>query len=91
MAFHRTDLDETPFVEVPWCWSDQYGLTLQVVGWPLATHELVVRGSLDDHDFTAYLLENGVVRGAVGMGHPKEIRSARRWIADHVRLEDEIV
>ena len=91
MAFHRTDLDETPFVEVPWCWSDQYGLILQVVGWPLATHELVVRGSLDDHDFTAYLLENGVVRGAVGMGHPKEIRSARRWIADHVRLEDEIV
>ncbi len=78
----------TPFVEVPWCWSDQYDATLQVVGWPLATHELVLSGSLDEHDFTAYLLEDGVVRGAVAMGRPREIRTARTWIADHTRLED---
>ncbi|WP_332643996.1 NAD(P)/FAD-dependent oxidoreductase [Aeromicrobium sp.] len=78
----------TPFEEVPWCWSDQYGHTLQVVGWPLATHELVVRGSLAGHDFTAYLLEDGVVRGAVAMARPGEIRTARKWIADGARLED---
>ena len=78
----------TPFVEVPWCWSDQYGHTLQVVGWPLASHELVVHGALEDHDFTAYLLEDGIVRGAVGMGRPKEIRTARTWIADGARLEE---
>ncbi|MEO6604932.1 MAG: FAD-dependent oxidoreductase [Aeromicrobium sp.] len=78
----------TPFAEVPWCWSDQYDATLQVVGWPLATHELVLRGSLDEHDFIAYLLEDGVVRGAVAMGRPREIRTARTWIADHARLED---
>ncbi len=79
---------ETPFVEVPWCWSDQYGLNLQVVGWPLATHELVIRGSLEERDFTAYLLEEGFVRGAVGIGRPGEVRSARKWIADGARLED---
>ncbi len=82
------DQSETPFDEVPWCWSDQYGHTLQVVGWPLATHELVVRGSLSDHDFTAYLLEDGVIRGAVAMARPREIRTARTWIAEHARLED---
>ncbi|GAA3515269.1 FAD-dependent oxidoreductase [Aeromicrobium panaciterrae] len=76
------------FDEVPWCWSDQYGHTLQVVGWPLATHELVVRGSLSDHDFTAYLLEDGIVRGAVAMARPRDIRTARTWIAEHARLED---
>lgn len=79
---------EIAFNEVPWCWSDQYGHTLQVVGWPLATHELVVRGSLAEHDFTAYLLEDGVVRGAVAMARPGEIRTARTWIAEHARLED---
>ena len=82
---------EMPFAEVPWCWSDQYGHTLQVVGWPLATHELVVRGSLAEHDFTAYLLEDGVVRGAVAMARPGEIRTARKWIADGARLEDVLV
>ncbi|MFI5427328.1 NAD(P)/FAD-dependent oxidoreductase [Aeromicrobium sp. UC242_57] len=30
---------DAPFVEVPWCWSDQYGANLQVVGWPEAGHE----------------------------------------------------
>ena len=79
---------DIPFVEVPWCWSDQYGHTLQVTGWPLATHELVVRGSLADHDFCAYLLEDGIVRGAVGMARPRDIRTAGTWIADHARLDE---
>jgi 3-phenylpropionate/trans-cinnamate dioxygenase ferredoxin reductase subunit len=79
---------ETPFVEVPWCWSDQYGHTLQVTGWPLGTHDIVVRGSLADRDFSAYLLDDGVVHGAVAMGRPAAVREARRWIADHAWLED---
>ncbi|MDX6277143.1 MAG: 3-phenylpropionate/trans-cinnamate dioxygenase ferredoxin reductase component [Nocardioidaceae bacterium] len=79
---------DTAFVEVPWCWSDQYAHTLQVVGWPLATHELVLRGSLADHDFCAYLVEDGIVRGAVAMNRPKDVRTARNWIADHAKLEE---
>lgn len=73
------------FDEVPWCWSDQYGHTLQVTGWPAAEHELVVRGSLDDLDFTAFLLDDGVVRGAVTIGRPGEVRVARQWIAAGAR------
>ncbi len=88
MAARQMEHGETPFVEVPWCWSDQYGFNLQVVGWPRATHELVIRGSLEERDFTAYLLDDGLVRGAVSIGRPREIRSARTWIADGVRLED---
>jgi 3-phenylpropionate/trans-cinnamate dioxygenase ferredoxin reductase subunit len=79
---------DTEFAEVPWCWSDQYAHTLQVAGWPLATHELVLRGTLADHDFCAYLLEDGVVRGAVAMGRPGDVRTARTWIADHARLDE---
>ena len=79
---------EEPFVEVPWAWSDQYGHNLQVTGWPEASHELVVHGSLDDRDFIAYLLDDGVVRGAVGIGRPRNIRAAEKWIAAGQRLDD---
>ena len=79
---------EDPFVEVPWCWSDQYGHNLQVTGWPETSHELVVHGSLDDRDFIAYLLDGGVVRGAVGIGRPRDIRAAEKWIAAGQRLVD---
>jgi NADPH-dependent 2,4-dienoyl-CoA reductase/sulfur reductase-like enzyme len=76
---------DAPFDEVPWCWSDQYGHTLQVTGWPSADHELVVRGSLDERDFTAFLLDDGVLRGAVTIGRPAEVRLARQWIAARAR------
>lgn len=79
---------DVPFVEVPWCWSDQYGHNLQVTGWPETSHELVVHGSLDDRDFIAYLLDDGVVRGAVGIGRPRDIRAAEKWIAAGQRLND---
>jgi 3-phenylpropionate/trans-cinnamate dioxygenase ferredoxin reductase subunit len=78
------------FEEVPWCWSDQYGLTLQVAGWPDAAHEVVVHGSLHERDFTAYLLDDGVVRGVVSIGRPREVRAARQWIGAGARLDDMI-
>ncbi|MEJ7633787.1 FAD-dependent oxidoreductase [Aeromicrobium sp.] len=78
---------EVPFVEVPWCWSDQYGHNLQVVGWPDAAHELVVHGSMADRDFVAYLLDDGIVRGAIGIGRPRDIRTARAWISAQERLD----
>lgn len=79
---------DLPFVEVPWCWSDQYGHNLQVTGWPETSHELVVHGSLVDRDFIAYLLDDGVVRGAVGIGRPRDIRAAEKWIAAGQHLAD---
>ncbi len=81
---------DVAFEEVPWCWSDQYGLNLQVAGWPDAAHDLVVRGSLDDRDFVAYLLDEGVVRGVVSIGRPRDVRAAKGWIAAGARLDDMI-
>lgn len=77
-----------PFDEVPWAWSDQYGHMLQLTGWPSAEHDVEIRGSVDDHDFTAYFLQDGVLRGAVGIGRPREIRAARVWIAERARFEE---
>lgn len=79
---------DAAFGEVPWCWSDQYGTNLQVTGWPQASHELVVHGSLEQRDFIAYLLDGGVVRGAVSIGRPRDIRTARTWIAEQAKLDE---
>ncbi|ALX04046.1 NAD(P)/FAD-dependent oxidoreductase [Aeromicrobium erythreum] len=76
---------DAAFDEVPWCWSDQYGHTLQVTGWLAAAHELVVRGSLEARDFTAFLLDDGVLRGAVSIGRPAEVRVARQAIGAKAR------
>lgn len=83
--------DAPGFHEVPWAWSDQYGHTIQVTGWPQGDHDMVVRGRLEDDDFTAFFLVDGVVRAAVGVGRPREIRTARGWIAERACPQAEVL
>ncbi|GAA4473212.1 FAD-dependent oxidoreductase [Rhodococcus olei] len=72
-----------PWRDVPWCWSSQYGVNLQVAGWPRADDELIVRGDVDGRDFTVLTRRSGRLVGAVTIGRPKDVRAARNLIADH--------
>lgn len=82
---------ESTFVEVPWCWSDQYGITLQVTGWPEASHDVRVRGSIDGHDFSAFFLDGDTLLGAVSIGRPGDVRQARKWITAGARLRPDVL
>jgi len=77
---HAMAGEDVTFGEVPWCWSDQYGQTLQVTGWPEATDDLVVRGVIDELDFSAFFLRDGRLVGAVTIGRPGDVRAARKLI-----------
>jgi NADPH-dependent 2,4-dienoyl-CoA reductase/sulfur reductase-like enzyme len=70
----------TPWAEVPWCWSDQYGVNLQVCGEPRPDDRMVVRGTLDSGSFTAFFARDGVLSGAVGVDRAADIRAARRLL-----------
>jgi NADPH-dependent 2,4-dienoyl-CoA reductase/sulfur reductase-like enzyme len=78
--------EDVRFDEVPWSWSDQYGINLQVTGWPLGADQLVVRGELDGEAFTAFYLRDGVLRGAVTIGRPADVRAARLLVARRARV-----
>jgi 3-phenylpropionate/trans-cinnamate dioxygenase ferredoxin reductase subunit len=73
---------DVSFDEVPWCWSEQYAVNLQVTGWPSAADEVAVRGDLDALDFLAVFARDGRLTGAVGIGRPAEVRTMRRLIAE---------
>jgi NADPH-dependent 2,4-dienoyl-CoA reductase/sulfur reductase-like enzyme len=79
--------EDVTFDEVPWSWSDQYGVNLQVTGWPDPTDHLVVRGDLEGETFTAFTLRDGVLRGAVTVGRPADVRAARKLIAARARVD----
>lgn len=72
----------TPYDKVPWCWSDQYGVNLQVTGWPRAEDDITVRGDLDGRDFTAVFHRDGRLVGAVGVNRAKEVHTLRKLIAE---------
>jgi 3-phenylpropionate/trans-cinnamate dioxygenase ferredoxin reductase subunit len=50
-----------PFAELPWMWSDQYDLNLQVVGFPGEAEEEIWRGSPQDREFCVLGLRAGAV------------------------------
>ncbi len=71
------------FAAIPWFWSDQYDLGLQVVGLPQPSHQSVVR-SLGDDELEFYLEGGRLVAAAglgVGNGIAKDIRLAEMLIA----------
>ena len=79
------------FDEVPWCWSDQYGASLQVTGWPGRGSSMYVRGSIEDRDFCAFFLADATVVGAITVGRSFEVRTARKWIAARRQLRPDVL
>ncbi len=71
------------FVAIPWFWSDQYDLGLQVVGLPQPAHQSVVR-SLGEDELEFYL-DGGRLVAAAGLGVgnslAKDIKLAEMLIA----------
>jgi len=69
-----------PFREVPWAWSDQYDLNIQIAGAPLHWDALVYRGDVDSRRFIAFQLLKGAIVGAVAVNASRDMRAARKMI-----------
>ena len=78
------------FCEVPWFWSDQYELKLQVAGHPHPGDEVVRRGA-DGTAFSAFYLRDGVVRAVVGVNRPGDVRAGMDLIAHHVGVGPDLL
>ena len=76
-----------PYAEVPWFWSDQYEFNIQMVGAPLATGAIVVRGEPASGRFLCFNLAGGIVVGATAFNMGGEIRFARKLVELKAKVE----
>ena len=83
--------DPVPFTEVPWFWSDQYDLNLQMAGNPLSGDDLVVRGSTEDMAFTAFYLRGGVLSGVLAVNRPRDVRASMKLIEHGAPVEASVL
>ena len=82
-----------PHAEVPWFWTDQYDVNLQIAGVPERWNGLIWRGGPDDKAFTLFATYGGRPVAAITMNNGRDMRAARELIArrrpvDPVRLAD---
>lgn len=72
---------QSDYMAVPWCWSDQYDLKIQVAGiWAGHDHAEWV-GEVTEHSACRHFHLNGRLIGAIGINRPRDIAMALRKIA----------
>ena len=72
------------YAAVPWFWSDQYELKLQMAGFSADGEEEVLRGDMAANRFAVFYLKDGAVVAADAVNSPKEFMLCRRLIGQMV-------
>jgi 3-phenylpropionate/trans-cinnamate dioxygenase ferredoxin reductase subunit len=78
-----------PHAAVPWFWSDQFDLKLQMVGLSQGYDQLVFRGDIEAESFCAFYLKDGVVLSADAVNRPQDFMVAKRLVASRSRVSAE--
>ena len=70
-----------PYAQIPWFWSDQYDLKLQIVGLSSATDQAVVRGDPESRSFAVFFLNAGRLTAVYAINSPREFMLSKKLIA----------
>ena len=83
--------DDKVYAAIPWFWSDQYELKLQMVGFSADGDSQVLRGDMENHQFAIFYLKDGKVVAADAVNSPKEFMLCKQLVgkpADPAQLAD---
>ena len=72
---------ESPYQAVPWFWSDQYDLKLQMVGLSTGATAEIIRGSVEAKKFSIFYLRDGRLVGIDSVNAPADHMFGRRILA----------
>ena len=77
----------TKYEQVPWFWSDQFDLKLQMVGMSQGYDAIVQRGSMDADDFAMFYLKDGVLIAVDAVNRPREFMACRKLVPERPRID----
>jgi 3-phenylpropionate/trans-cinnamate dioxygenase ferredoxin reductase subunit len=69
-----------PAPEVPWFWSDQYDLKMQIAGLPFDGDSLLVRGDPRNAKFAVFHLKGDLIQAVEAVNAPPEFMAGRQLI-----------
>ena len=75
------------YSQVPWFWSDQYDLKLQIVGLSQGYDEVVMRGDPRSRSFACLYLREGQLIAVDAVNSPKDFMQSKALIASHARID----
>src|SRR5690606_5770107 len=69
-----------PYESIPWFWSDQYDLKLQMVGLSQGYDQVVIRGNPEERSFAAFYFANDKLIAADCVSRPAEFGMIRKLV-----------
>lgn len=79
--------EELRYGQVPWFWSDQFDLKLQIAGLSQDYDEVVIRGSIEQQSFACLYLASGQLIAIDAINRPKDFIQSKTLIAEHARID----
>ena len=77
-----------PYSALPWFWSDQYDIKLQIAGLNHGYDQLVIRGDLQNsNSFTAFYFKNKQLIAADCINRPLEFMLSKKIINDNIQID----
>jgi len=75
------------YAAIPWFWSDQYELKLQMVGFSSDGDTAVTRGDPAANQFATFYLKDGVLVAVDAVNSPKEFMACRQLVAKQAKID----
>ncbi|HEX8032421.1 MAG TPA: FAD-dependent oxidoreductase, partial [Ktedonobacterales bacterium] len=72
---------DEPYRHVPYFFSDQFDLSINMLGYPSSTTQIIIRGDMSANAFTALYMENGTLRAALMVNDDAHMDLLRDLIA----------
>ncbi|RZL93413.1 MAG: NAD(FAD)-dependent dehydrogenase [Variovorax sp.] len=82
---------DVPYSEVPWFWTDQYGVNFQSAGAQLAWDQVVWRGAPDSRQCSAFYLQDGTVVGGATINQGRQMRVLKQMIARAAKVDADLL
>ena len=83
--------EKKPYHQVPWFWSDQYDLKLQIAGISHNHDQYIIRGSMEEEKFTVFYLQKKKIIAVDTINNLKEFLNGKKLIAMGAEIPPEIL
>jgi 3-phenylpropionate/trans-cinnamate dioxygenase ferredoxin reductase subunit len=79
--------NEKHYSQVPWFWSDQYDLKLQIAGLSTDYDDVIIRGNPAERSFACLYLKDRMLIATDAVNSPREFVQSKALIASHAELD----
>ncbi len=78
--------EPAPYNQVPWFWSDQYNVKMQIAGMSDVHEQFVLRGDPATRSFSAFYLQQGKIVAVDAINSPREFMIGKKLVAAGAKI-----